>query len=347
LTGLERDLEHILAQTADIWEEFRESTVFFTGGTGFFGRWLLASFAAANDRFRLNAKAVVLTRDAAGFAHRSPELTSHPAITIHPGDVRGFDFPKGRFSHIVHAATPASAALNSERPLEMQDIIVEGTRRVLEFARGSGARKLLLCSSGAVYGRQPPELEHVPEEYSGGPDILHPGSAYGKGKRIAELMCVIYAREYGLEPKIARGFAFLGPYLPLDAHFAVGNFLRDALEGKNIRVEGDGTPYRSYLYAADLAIWLWTILTRGQTARAYNVGAEAAISVADLARLVAATVAPGTSVEIRRPAVAGKAAERYVPSTARARAELGLREHTDLPAAIRLTADWHRLRLAS
>jgi dTDP-glucose 4,6-dehydratase len=95
LTGREGDLEHILTQTGDIWEEFRESTVFFTGGTGFFGRWLLASFAAANDQFRLRANAVVLTRDAAGFAQRSPELASHPAITIHPGDVRGLISPRG------------------------------------------------------------------------------------------------------------------------------------------------------------------------------------------------------------------------------------------------------------
>lgn len=109
LNGLERDLEHVLAQTAGIWEEFRESTVFVTGGTGFFGRWLLASFAAANDRFHLNAKAVVLTRDAAGFEQRSPELARHPAITIHQGDVRGgaLDRPDAQRDGLARARRPS------------------------------------------------------------------------------------------------------------------------------------------------------------------------------------------------------------------------------------------------
>jgi dTDP-glucose 4,6-dehydratase len=128
----------------------------------FVGHWLLSSFAAANQRFGLNARALVLTRDAAGFKKRAPELVRDPAISLHPGDVRTFDFlsgdfpsghfPPGKFSHIIHGATPASAALNSERPLEMQDIIIEGTRRVLDLARQSHGAKLLLCSSGL---RQP------------------------------------------------------------------------------------------------------------------------------------------------------------------------------------------------
>ncbi len=341
----------MLAHTAGVWEEFRGASLFITGGTGFFGHWLLSSFAAANQRFGLRARALVLTRDAAGFEKRAPELVRDSAISLHAGDVRSFDFlsgdlPSSKFSHIIHGATPASAALNAERPLEMQDIIIEGTRRVLDLARQSPGAKLLLCSSGAVYGRQPPEIERLSEDYGGGPDCLDPGSAYAEGKRLAELACATYARQYEVQAKIARCYAFLGPHLPPDAHFAAGNFLRDALAGRPIRVNGDGTPYRSYLHPTDLMIWLWTILARGQTARAYNVGSEEAIGIGDLARLIAKTVAPGTRVEILRSPVPGKLSARYVPSTARARGELGLVERIGLEEAIQRTAEWHRTRKA-
>lgn len=342
LTLPEGDLDHILTHTHDLWQEFAGASLFITGGTGFFGHWLLSSFAAANTRFRLNARAVVLTRDPVAFKRRSSELASDAAISFHTGDVRTFDFPKGRFSHIIHAATPASAALNSARPLEMLDTIIEGTRHVLDFAAPFAnqppAAKFLLCSSGAVYGRQPAEMDLVTEEYSGGPDSLDTASAYAEGKRVAELLCATYSRDHGLETKVARCFAFLGPYLPLDAHFAAGNFLRDALAGQPIRIQGDGTPYRSYLYAADLTIWLWTILANGRSCRAYNVGSESAVSIADLARLIAETVSPGTPVEVAGKPVPGRLPQRYVPSTRRARSELGLEERIQLPDAIRRTA---------
>ncbi len=335
------DLDHILKHTASLWDELRGKRIFITGGTGFFGCWLLESFAWANDKLGLDALAMVLTRNPDTFKHKAPHLANHPAIRFHVGDVRSFEFPVGEFSHVIHAATEASATLNEENPLLMFDTIVDGTRRVLEFARQRGARKFLLTSSGAVYGRQPLDMTHIPEEYTGGPDPLDPRSAYGEGKRAAEMLCALYARQFGLETKVARGFAFVGPYLPLDLHFAIGNFIRDGLRGGPIQVNGDGTPYRSYLYAADLAIWLWTILFKGETCWPYNIGSEADLTIKDLAHALAQIFQPPVRVQIAQRAAPGQKTERYVPSTQRAETKLRLKQTIELQESIKRTVVWH------
>lgn len=340
-TVLAADLDHILHHTRELWAELRDQRLFITGGTGFFGCWLLESFAWANDRLDLHASATVLTRNPQAFQRKAPHLASHPAVCLQMGDVRSFGFPAGRFSHIIHAATESSARLNGENPLLMLDTIVEGTRRTLEFARQCGAQKFLLTSSGAVYGRQPPEMTHIPEDYVGAPDPTDPRAAYGEGKRVAELLCVLYAKQYGLEAKIARCFAFVGPHLPLDVHFAIGNFIRDGMQGGPIQVMGDGTPHRSYLYAADLAIWLWTILLRGETCRPYNVGSEEDLTIRELAFTVAQLCRSPVKVHIAKQALPGQLAERYVPSTQRSQAELQLKQRIDLSESIGRTIAWH------
>src|SRR3954453_5794400 len=320
---LARDLDHVLAQTGGLWDDLRGARLFVTGGTGFFGCWLLETFLAANDRLKLDASAVVLTRDPQAFHMSVPHLASHRAVTLLQGDVRTFEFG-GRFSHVIHAATDSGQPLAERDRLLMFDTIVEGTRRTLDFARRAGARRFLLTSSGAVYGRQPADLTHVPEDYAGGPDAANAAQVYAEAKRAAEMLCALHA-DADLQPTIARCFAFVGPYLPLDAHFAVGNFIRDALGGGPIRVAGDGTPYRSYLYAADLAIWLWTILLRGKSANPYNVGSSDHLTIADLAEVVVRVAAPGTEIKIARRPLPGAPPLRYVPLTQRALEGLGLR----------------------
>jgi nucleoside-diphosphate-sugar epimerase len=334
------DLDLVLAQTGGLWEELRGARVFVTGGTGFFGCWLLETFLWANDHLRLGASAVVLTRNGNAFARKARHLACHPAVTLYQGDVRTFERTDGEFSHVIHAATYSSATPDDRDRLLMFDTIVEGTRRTLELARRSGATRLLLTSSGAVYGRQPVELTHVPEESAGGPDPTDAREVYAEAKRAAEMLCAVYADAH-LQPTIARCFAFVGPYLPLDVHFAVVSFIRDAFQGGPIRVSGDGTPYRSYLYAADLAIWLWTILLRGQSMRPYNVGSAEALTILELARVVAQTFGPGVEVDVAHPPIAGMPAERYVPDVTRAATELGLRPGVSLGDGIRRTVAWH------
>lgn len=345
--ALTNDLDHILAHTRPLWEDLRGQRLFLTGGTGFFGRWLLESFACANRELGLGAEVVVLSRNPERFRTKARDLCATAAIHFHQGDIRDFSFPNGEFPFIIHGATDIASPLGQREPLQQFDTIVEGTRRTLDFAIQAHCRAFLLISSGAVYGIQPPALTHMPESYLGGPNTLEPVSTYAEGKRTAELLCALYhQRRPNLEPKIARCFAFVGPYLPLDAHFAIGNFMRDALAGSPIRVNGDGTPYRSYLYAADLAIWLWTILFRASACRPYNVGSEDARTIADMARVVA-TAAGDCPVEIARRAGGQQTASRFVPQTDRARTELHLEAWTHLETAVARTLAAYRANNAA
>ncbi len=340
------DLDHVLEQTRADWDGMRGQALFVTGGTGFFGCWLVESFCHANRVLGLDARVTVLTRDPERFRAKAPHLASDGAVTLHAGDVRDFAFPDGEFRYVIHAATEASARQAAEEPLEMLSTILAGTERCLKFAGQCGARRFLLTSSGAVYGRQPGEMTHVPESYLGAPDPVDAASVYSEGKRASELMCALFQktmRAQGMEfdALIARCWAFCGPHLPLDTHFAVGNFIGDALAGRPIAIGGDGTPRRSYLYGADLAIWLWVMLFRAPALVPVNVGSGHDVSILELAEIVAGTLRPATPVTVAKQAVAGVSPARYVPAVGRAEELLGLKEWVGLAEQIRRTAAWY------
>jgi nucleoside-diphosphate-sugar epimerase len=341
------DLDWILAHTKELWEEMRGQSLFITGGTGFFGCWLLESFCHINRVLNLNARISVLTRDPKAFRRRCPHLANDAALSLLMGKLQEFVFPEGVFRYVIHAATEASAISDFRVQRDVLNSAVLGTERALLFASTHGTRKFLFTSSGAVYGSQPSEIPHLPETYTGGPNQLEIMSAYAEGKRLAEFLCALYGPQYDLECKIARCWAFCGPHLPLDRHFAIGNFIGDALAGQPIQILGDGTPRRSYLYAADLAIWLWTILFRAPSLTAINVGSEHDLSILEIAQAVADSINPGTPIRVGRSPIPGELPARYVPSVARARELLGITETIGLRDAIKRTAAWHGANIPS
>lgn len=332
------DLEHVFVHCDALWQEFRQARIFITGGTGFFGCWLLETLAWANARLSLNVEIVVLSRGPAAFSVKMAHLLSvNPWIHLLQGDVRDFVYPTGEFSHVIHAATEASALLNGKDPLHMLDVIIKGTQHTLDFAMASKAKKVLLVSSGAVYGQQLTDL--VKEDSLTTPDIGNPANAYAIAKRTAEHIAVLYSHQQALTIKIARCFAFVGPHLPIDRHFAIGNFIGNALKGEPIHIKGDGSAERSYQYAADLSVWLWHILCVGENNRPYNVGSDQAVSIKALAELVATSVEPPLAVVVTG---AKSLPQRYVPSIARAKQELGLFNTIDLNEAIKRTIAWYK-----
>ncbi len=335
------DLSEILERSRDDFLSLQGASMFITGGTGFVGTWLVEALLEANQKLSLNLKLTMLVRDVPNLSKNRPRITGNECISLLPGDILNKVEASTSPDFIVHAATPASASLNEKNPQLMFDTIVNGMRNVLEMAGRGSTPRMLFTSSGAVHGRQPPDLSHVPESFMGAPDQLLAANAYHEGKRAAELLGAIATEQGVADVVTGRLFAFVGPYLPIDAHFAVGNFIRDALAGGSVIVGGDGTPVRSYQYAADMVVWLLALLVRGEAGRAYNVGSEKEIDIASLAETVA-TEAGGSAVEIHGTPMPGKLAERYVPDCSRARLELGLENHVDLKEAIRRTAQWHR-----
>ena len=184
-----------------------------------------------------------------------------------------------------------------------------GTKEFLDFVETLDIPKCLYISSGAIYGRT---------------------DDYAKNKRADEKLC----GEHPANPVIARCFTFVGPRQHLDAQWAVGNFLKDALEGNYITVRGDGKAVRSYMHMADLVVWLLTLLTKGSPGKPYNVGSEEATSIADLASMVGRITGRGIRIE-------GKPCQtdRYVPSTFSAK-ELGLKVRIPLYESLQRTWRW-------
>jgi len=340
---IDNDLKYILNETKSLLNEVNGKTIFITGGTGFFGKWLLDFFLYLNNNTKIKCQLIVLSRNPNEFLKEYNKFNV-PFIQFLKGDILTFDYNQlTNIDYIIHAATDADAKLNSENPLLMLETITIGTKRILDFAKNQeNLKSFLLTSSGAIYGKQPQNIAKTKETDSFPIDINTSTSAYAEGKRIAELYSAIYSSQHNVPIKIARCFAFVGPYLPLDKHFAVGNFISDVLSKRETLIKGDGTALRSYMYASDLVIWLLTILIKGENNVPYNVGSDVAISIFDLATLVNKNQIEPKEIKVLGLKDNNRPIEQYIPSITRGIETLNLKLTVSLEEAIQRTLQFHQ-----
>lgn len=322
-------------------EGLKGTRLFLTGGTGFIGSWLLHLLYHVNTK-STKVMVSVLSRNPSNFLSKFPIFNDLPWLTFITGNVESFTFPSGRYDYIIHAATETSMLAHSNHR-EMLRTIILGTQNVCEMAKKCDARRVLLISSGAVYGNQPNDLLLQSESSPLACNPLQPESAYGEGKRVMELIGAILEKEAQIEVISARCFSFCGPGLPLSGHFAFGNFIHDAVHKKAILVKGDGSTVRSYLYGLDMAGWLLITLMRGNSRQAYNIGSDEPISVLELANKIQALIAPEKRVIVLgREEPQNKFSNRYVPDINKAR-KLGCEMWTNLDTGILSTASYSSL----
>ena len=328
------DLEAVFCQVGKDWEKLRGKNVFLTGGSGFFGSWLLETLLFSEDRLGLGVKVWTLSRDPKRFQERLPYLAEHSSVVSVGGGVEGFAFPREKINFVIH-----SMVSDSGMPLpEMEAWFEAGTARLLELAVRDKSEGFLLCSTGAVYQ---PKNKPLDEE-----DPLIPLDAplsYGRIRRQVEDQCKEACATNEIPLKIVRGFTFAGPRLPLDRNFAFGNFIRDVLQGEKIKVK-DGTPFRSYLYSSDMTIWLWKILLNGKKNFPYNVGSSTEITISMLAKRIVNVVRHSDKRDLQESAISlatsGQTSGYYVPQTRRIISEMNLGKTTSLDRSIKKTINY-------
>ena len=333
------DLKEINENSASDLEEIVNKPLVITGASGFVGTWLTLSWVAAYKKFNGRGQLLITSRNPQSLIPLTKVVDANSPLTALSIDIRNLEIPSEfRNGNLIHAATPASAALNASDPAAMLKVIIEGQERVLAEAVRMN-NKVLFLSSGAVYGRQPLDLERIPETWEGAPQIGDSNSAYHEGKRVAELMGNIAASKQGLHFITARLFAFIAPFLPLGTHFAAGNFIRDAVTSNKIEIQSGGGSIRSYLYATDLCSSLWALLARGQSTSAYNVGSSEEISIRQLANVVAEAGSPGTAVLTLGKDTTNNTT-RYLPSVNKIEVDLRWKQIVPLADSINRTIEW-------
>jgi dTDP-glucose 4,6-dehydratase len=310
-----------------------------TGGTGFLGTWLAEMVAALNDEYRLGIILDLYARHINEWPDKCPHLAGRLDIRLHSQDVRSsFEFAKGT-NYVIHAAGIPNSRVHASDPLRVHQTTVNGIANALEAASHlDGLLRFVNVSSCLVSGvpQRPGPLSET-DCFPLPPAQLH--SVYAEAKRSAELLAAVYRSQYRLPVTTVRPFTLTGAYQELDRPWAINNFLRDVLTGSDIRIHGDGSARRSYLYGSDAAWWTLAALVKGGDGDTYNLGSARAVSHVELVRLIGEHTSPKPRVLLNTLNKAPKQDDLY-PDVSLPLRRLGVRETCSLEAAIERTFRW-------
>jgi nucleoside-diphosphate-sugar epimerase len=345
------DCKQSLQGRADQLAALKGETLVVTGGTGFVGTWIAEMVAALNDLHGFKTRTVLVSRSTDLFKSARPHLASRMDLKLIKSDVRHLMEVPRETTYLVHAAATPDTRFHANNPIETMTSIADGTAAVLRTTDRCAQFKMFLnLSSALALGTQPPELERLPETHLGAPNAGSVSSAYAEAKRYAETLCMAVRSQARLPVITARPFTFIGPYQKADSPWAANTFIADALAGGPIRVSGDGSTVRSYLYGADVAFWILKMLVSGQSGSTYNLGSSDAVTLGELAERVSRNFSQRPQIQLKAGMIPGNPAtasqpgrsSRLVADTTLVSRELGLSPVFGLDQALARTIEWNR-----
>ena len=262
--------------------------ILIIGGTGFFGKSFLDSFICGKLKKFQISELIILSRSTDKFQKSYPKFVASN-IKYVKGDITEINYlPEADI--VIHAATSSKQKDYIENSIREKENTELGVSNYIKLAtKFHKNARIVYCSSGAVYGKQPSDVLNVAEDFPfqdlENMSILK--RDYALSKRNAEYQIKEFGAA-GYNVSIARCFAFYGKYLPEDSHFAYASFLKSAKNGKDIIVNSEHEVIRSYMHADDLVDSLIIVaLSANQSCPIYNVGSDLPISIFSLAKNIA------------------------------------------------------------
>jgi dTDP-glucose 4,6-dehydratase/UDP-glucuronate decarboxylase len=281
---VEQDLDDICKRIGARLPALSGLTLLVAGGGGFLPSYILDAVAYANDHF-LDRPCQLVCVD--NFITGLPERMAHLQIRpdfhfIHHDIIKPLALDQG-IDYIIHAASIASPPLYRKYPLQTIDVNVLGTRNLLDLSRQKNVKSFLYLSSSEIYGDPVPEAIPTPESYLGNVSCTGPRACYDESKRLAETLCMIYHREFGVPVNIVRPFNVYGPRLRLDDGRVIPDFLKDALSGHAITSFSDGKATRSFCYISDAVTAMLLLLLSDCRGETFNVGNDEEVTIESVA----------------------------------------------------------------
>lgn len=278
----ESELSDIVSSSESEFQSLRDHRILILGGTGFVGKWLTSALLHANQQLGINIEITIVSRDSVK-AEKILDCKNLKNIKIisHDFSNKSLKLPH-EFEIVFHGATPSVPATGGNDSIGLTRASKNATTSIIENAIDhENIPRVINLSSGAVFNIQPMTTSFADEIQ----DYNTRATAYGLAKIATELELQKSKNTGILKHTNARLFAFFGPHLSLEDHFAIGNFLRDATLGHPIRIKGNPQTRRSYMYPTNLVECLIKIIPHYDL-EYLNVGSDAGIEMMDLARRI-------------------------------------------------------------
>ena len=329
---IKRDLDSLLTVGSDF-REFDGSRIVILGGTGFIGSWIVKALHEYALYFGYKIDITVITRN----SKRAHEiLINQLELNV---NLIEYDFSTGPkcldlADYFINGATPSRLKTGLQNVDEVYSSCVNATHSIIQSAvKNHNMPKVVNLSSGIVYGPQKLSDRNKKEM----PTLLKPDSqnSYLRAKLVSETLLSEATCDGIIESISPRLFAFLGPGLELDEHFAIGNFLRDGLQGNKILISGNPETIRSYMYPTDLTIWILTALLNPKNIYV-NIGSEIPFSMLELAK----TISKLTSKKGVTILDENQSMSNYIPSTSQFRSNYAVTEEIALEEGLNRWIEW-------
>lgn len=321
------------------WPASARGRALVAGGAGFIGSHLCRALLA------LGLEVLCVDNLLTGAERNLRDCRGEPGFHFLRHDVTaGFESGEaaeaasGGIDSVFHLASPASPPDYLNLPLETMLVNSEGTRRLLELCRRTGAR-FLFASTSEVYGD--PLVHPQSEEYWGNVNPNGVRSVYDEAKRFGEALVMHYDRTGQADARIVRIFNTYGPHSRPSDGRVVPNLLTQALRGEPLTIYGDGTQTRSFCYVSDLVRGLLAAMFAPDTAgEVFNLGNPDEYRITDFADVIERLF--GTALPLQYRPLPVDDPTRRRPDIGKARRELGWQPEVGLEEGLRATAAWYR-----